>query len=90
MTKTRSTLKRFIIGAIIGVLIYCLLPSAHAKPTPRSKFYNFDEQMIDGEVRKPTHLYVNARDKVKFERLLSLKKSFMRNLFDTSKNPVFK
>tara|TARA_B100001250_G_C19245287_1_gene548251 strand:+ start:29 stop:301 length:273 start_codon:yes stop_codon:yes gene_type:complete len=90
MTKTRSALKRFIIGAIIGVLIYCLLPAAYGKPTPRSKFYNFDEQMIDGEVRKPTYFYANARDKVKFERLLNLKKSFMRQLFNTSKNPVFK
>lgn len=46
--------------------------------------------MIDGQVRKPTYLYINTRDKAKFERLLSLKKSFMQKLFETSKRPVFK
>ena len=92
MMKTRSALKRILIATIIGMLVYwLLLPAcAHAKPSPRSKFYNFDEQMIDGQVRKPTYLYINLRDKARFERLLSLKKSFMRKLFDTSKHPVFK
>jgi hypothetical protein len=90
--KTRSALKRILIATTIGLLVYCLLlPAwADAKPSPRSKFYNFDEQMIDGQVRKPTYLYINTRDKARFERLLNLKKSFMRKLFDTSKNPVFK
>jgi hypothetical protein len=91
--KPRSALKRLIIAIIIGVLVYSLVGIADAiakKPSPRSKFYNFDEQMIDGQVRKPTYLYINTRDKARFERLLSLKKSFMRKLFSTSKNPVFK
>ena len=85
--------RRLIWGFALGLLIYSLLYASTAyakKPSPRSKFYNFDEQMIDGHVRKPTYIYVNARDKVKFERLLSLKKSFMRKLFETSKRPVFK
>jgi hypothetical protein len=93
MMKTRSALKRITVAFIIGALVYGLIGIANAmaqKPSPRSKFYNFDEQMIDGQVRKPTYLYINTRDKAKFERLLSLKKSFMRKLFDTSKNPVFK
>lgn len=91
--KKRGVLKRITVAIIIGILVYSLvgLPDAMAKkPSPKSKFYNFDEQMIDGQVRKPTYLYINIRDKAKFERLLSLKKSFMRKLFDTSKNPVFK
>jgi hypothetical protein len=81
------------VAIIIGILVYSLAGAADAaakKPSPKAKFYNFDEQMIDGQVRTPTYLYINTRDKVKFERLLSLKKSFMRKLFDTSKNPVFK
>ena len=67
-----------------------LADEAAAKPPQKSKFYNFNEQLIDGEIRKPTVLYTSARERVKFERLLKLKKSFMRQLFETSKHKVFK
>jgi len=46
--------------------------------------------MIDGEVRKPSALYTSVKERVKFERLLKLKKSFLRSLFNTSKEPIFK
>jgi hypothetical protein len=56
----------------------------------RSKFYDFDQQIIDGEIKKPTAIYMSARQRVKFERLLSLKKSFLPRLFASSRNKVFK
>jgi hypothetical protein len=61
-----------------------------AKKPLKSKFYDFNEQLIDGEVKKPTTLYTNARQKVKFDRLLRLKKSFLPRLFRTAKERVFK
>mgnify|MGYP003631813268 FL=1 len=57
---------------------------------PRAKFYDFNDQLIDGEIKKPATLYTDARDKVKFDRLLRLKKSFLPDLFDTAKESVFK
>ena len=57
---------------------------------PKSKFYDFSEQLIDGEVKRPTTLFTDAREKVKFDRLLKLKKSFLPKLFDTAKERVFK
>jgi hypothetical protein len=57
---------------------------------PRAKFYDFNEQLIDGEIKKPITLYTDARGKVKFDRLLRLKKSFLPELFATSKESVFK
>ena len=81
----------------IGVLFLILLfsTSAIAKPPQknknvRSKFYDFNEQLIDGEVKKPTTLYLNSREKVKFDRLMKLKKSFLPKLFSTAKEKVFK
>ena len=56
----------------------------------RTKFYNFDDMLIDGEIKKPTGLYTDVRARVRFERLLSLKKSFLNPLFDTAKEKVFK
>tara|TARA_Y100000034_G_C6840525_1_gene380214 strand:- start:1015 stop:1230 length:216 start_codon:yes stop_codon:yes gene_type:complete len=57
---------------------------------PKYKFYDFNEQIIDGERKKPTALYTDARKQVKFDRLLKLKKSFLPRLFDTAKERIFK
>lgn len=57
---------------------------------PKSKFYDFSEQLIDGEIKKPTTLYTDSKERVKFGRLLKLKKSFLPKLFNTAKEKVFK
>ena len=56
----------------------------------KSKFYDFSDQVIDGEIKKPTALYTDSRQKVKFDRLLKLKKSFLPAILETSKERVFK
>ena len=76
------------IGLIFLLAMICSV--SFAKPPEKSKFYDFNEQVIDGEIKKPTALYTNARQKVKFERLLRFKKSFIRDLLETSKEKTFK
>ena len=79
-----------LIGALImsiGLPWFC--PEALGS-NPKSKFYDFNEQIIDGELKKPTTLYMDAREKVKFDRLMKLKKSFLPKLFATAKERVFK
>ena len=81
-------MRRFFLCTIILAVI---ATEAIAKTSgARSKFYDFSDQLIDGEIKKPTTLYTDARENVKFERLLRLKKSFMEDLFQTAKDPVFK
>tara|TARA_B100000427_G_C15514810_1_gene597756 strand:+ start:69 stop:380 length:312 start_codon:yes stop_codon:yes gene_type:complete len=53
----------------------------------KTKFYNFDDLIINGEYKKPQILYTDARQKVKFERLLKLKKDFIPKLKSTQKDP---
>ena len=86
-----------VVGLIIAILFaltwitcseVCAAPTK--RPPTKSKFYDFSEQLIDGEIRRPTTLYTDSRKKVRFERLLRLKKSFMRELYDTAKEKVFK
>jgi len=76
---------------VIAILIF-VSPLAYAEPprNTRSKFYDFNEQVIDGAIRKPSVLYSNAKQHARFKRLLRLKKSFLLNLFETSKEKVFK
>ena len=78
---------------LIILFVSVAFTSAYAdkpKPNGKSKFYDFSEQVIDGEIRRPTGMYTNARERARFERLLRLKRSFLPNLFATSKNKVFK
>jgi len=74
----------------ITLIFFGLTSVVIAKSPPKSKFYDFNEQIIDGEIRRPTTLYTNARTKVKFNRLLKLKKSFLPKLFLTAKERTFK
>ena len=81
-------MRRFFLCAII--LIAIATEAVARTPGPRVKFYDFSDQLIDGEIKKPTTLYTDARENVKFERLLRLKKSFMEDLFQTAKDPIFR
>jgi len=75
---------------VVFIIIFILTISQVLGKTPKSKFYDFSEQLIDGQNQKPTTLYTDSREKVKFERLLQLKKSFLPKLYDTAKEKVFK
>ena len=81
-------IKYFLASLVLITLVF--IPSVSESKSPKSKFYDFSEQLIDGNIKKPTTLYTDARTKVKFERLLKLKKSFLPQLFNTAKERVFK
>ena len=88
--RVLARLLAFTFMIILGLLtLRCVL----AKPPPvnvKAKFYDFSEQLIDGTVKKPQALYTDVRQAAKFKRLLRLKKSMMKELFDTAKDPIFK
>lgn len=71
--------------------VFALLGNeAQAQKSPKAKFYDFSEQVIDGEIKKPTALYTDSKRKVKFDRLLKLKKSFIPELMKTAEERTFK
>ena len=79
-------MKKVTVFFIILMFAMILMGAGKTK----TKFYDFSDQLIDGSISKPTTLYTDARSKVKFDRLLRLKKSFLNALFSTSKEKVFK
>ena len=79
-----------ILLACFVTIFFVIVSSSAAGQTPKSKFYDFNDQLIDGQRKKPTTLYTDARQKVKFDRLMKLKKSFLPILFKTAKEKVFK
>jgi hypothetical protein len=81
-------MKTFFISFIF--LLFSGVVIAKPPANERSKFYDFNDQLINGEIRKPTTLYTDARERARFDRLLRLKKSFLPDLFDTPKLKLFK
>ena len=58
---------KYVISFLVFVFIILNMTAIVTAQT-RSKFYDFNEQLIDGEIKKPTTLYTDAREKVKFDR----------------------
>ena len=90
----RSVLKDIVAASfsiVVAIFVIGLIyaGTAHGR-SPKAKFYDFQDQIIDGEIKKPSTLYTDSRKKVQFSRLLKLKKSFMNDLFDTAKERVFR
>ena len=82
-----------VTALIIGIAFVAGTAATAVAAPPKndkSKFYDFSDQLIDGEIRKPTALYTDSRQKAKFDRLLNLKKSFLPAMFQTSKERIFK
>ena len=69
------------------ILIFALiLPFFVANATPKTKFYDFDDLLINGEYKKPQIMYNDVQSKVKFERLLKLKKDFIKKLQESKRD----
>ena len=76
-------------NSILVILFSTFLIGAGPKPS-KTKFYNFDDLLINGEYKKPQVLYTDARQKVKFEKLLKLKKDFLPKLKSTNRDPALR
>jgi hypothetical protein len=88
MLRTVRTLLFVAVGTTLllgsaGVVL------AQAKDS-KARFYDFSDQLIDGEIKKPTALYMESRSRARFERLLKLKKSFRPAMIETSKERILK
>lgn len=88
MNKKMTNFTKKIIFIFISVAFCCSLATAEPKnPSLKTKFYNFDDLLINGEYKKPQILYTDSRQKVRFDRLLKLKKDFIPKLKSTQKDP---
>lgn len=75
---------RRIVGLVVFAVLMTASASAFAQDETKTKFYDFDDMLIDGQLKSPDILKTKAREKARFKRLLSLKKSFLPKLRDTA------
>jgi hypothetical protein len=71
-------------------LFIVLIISAPVFGKSKAKFYDFSDQLIDGNIKKPSTIFMESRVRAKFDKLLKLKKSFIPRLLMTGKNPNLK
>jgi hypothetical protein len=77
-----------IVVTIITIVMF-YHTSAYSK-TKKTRFYDFSDQLINGQIKKPSTLYMDSRARAKFGKLLLLKKSFRSTLILTAKDPILK
>ncbi len=68
-------------------ILTMLFLSGNVLAEPKTKFYDFDDLLINGEYKKPQVMYTDTQAKVRFERLLKLKKDFLPKLKNTHRDP---
>ncbi len=76
-------MKRIVSGLALGAMLLTT-SLAMAQEETRSKFYNFDDMLIDGQLKTPDLMKAEAREKAQFKRLLDLKKSFIPKVRETA------
>lgn len=78
------------ISILIFILFMFVSFDASGKDKDTTKFYNFDDLLINGKVKKPQVLWTDARQKIKFGKLLKLRKDFLPKLESTKKDKTFR
>ena len=76
------------IVLFLTIVLFAFVGDVSAKS--KTKFYDFSDQMINGEIKKPSTIYIDTRTRAKFAKLLSLKRSFIQVLLLTGKEPALK
>ena len=89
MTHLRKIRKISAIVAFI-VVFFVSFEGLSAKKSKKARFYDFSDQLIDGQIKKPTTLYIDSRTRAKFQKLLNLKRSFREALILSAKDPILK
>ena len=63
----------------------CPICGDSTKKKTKARFYDFSDQLINGEIKNPTAIYMESRTRAKFAKLLRLKKSF-KEVFSLKKS----
>lgn len=83
--------KRLFFGLLTLFAIMTVSASAFAQEEEtKSKFYDFDDMLIDGQLKKPDLFQSGAKDAAKFSRLLSLKRSFLIKVRESTSEDALK
>ena len=83
---------RRILSTLVVLAILAFSGAAFAQDDggQKSKFYDFDDMLVDGKLKTPDVQRMDARGQAKFNRLLSLKKSFLKKVQESTEESALK
>ena len=87
--KGSPLFRKALLVAASFIIITCGAADVFGK-TKKARFYDFSDQLINGEIKKPAAIYMESRARAKFAKLLKLKKSFRRALILSYHDPLLK
>lgn len=77
---------RRIFGFLLFTGLLLTTATAFAQDGTKTKFYDFDDMLIDGQLKSPDLMKTQAREKAKFRRLVNLKKSFLPKIRESAED----
>ena len=87
--KSYPLFKKVFLAGVCFIIITCAAFNVFGK-SKKARFYDFSDQLINGEIKKPAAIYMESRARAKFAKLLKLKKSFRRALILSYHDPLLK
>ena len=79
-----------VFGAVCMLSSTLAMAQNESEPNGPVQFVDMEAIIIDGDYKKPQVLYTDVRERVKFERLIKLKKSFLPQLRDTARDAALR
>ena len=71
---------------LLLIMFVCLAAQSAFAQDTNTKFYNFDDLLINGAYQKPAVLLTDSRKKLKFDKLLDLKRDFLHKVKESAKD----
>ena len=69
---------------LIFVVLFALPAMAQESDDKRTTSINFEDELIEGEVKKPELLYLLQRKQFNFKRLIKLRENFLPEMSRTA------
>ena len=87
-------MKKVLMILMASLAIAALGSNAVAQDTEDdgipTKLYKMGGEVIDGEIKRPNVVFFNVNERVKFERLLSLRNSFLPKVRASAESEVLR
>jgi hypothetical protein len=79
-------MKKIFIAAIMLIVVLLVPSTISATELTRTRFYNFDDMLIDGTVKKPSGVLYDVRKGAEFKKLYYLnRRSFIKEMMNNAK-----
>lgn len=67
-------------GVLFAALVAFAAPAFAQDGDVETRFYDFNDMLIDGELQRPEGMFATERGSARFDSLLTLEKSFVEEI----------